>query len=164
MVPSVFMKLVNIYCSNFYGSSLWNLYSKDVDRIFKSWNITVRNVFQVPSKTHRYLIESISDFLHPKVMLTSRYVKFVGSLSSSLKSSIRFLVQFVKDDSRTLTGKTLSRISADTNIEKGSLTVSSVKKYMVYFPVPADQQWRCDLLVELLHEREGILEIKKLFL
>ena len=42
--PNVFMKLVNIYCSSFYGSNLWDLYSAEVDRIFKSWNITVRNV------------------------------------------------------------------------------------------------------------------------
>ena len=30
---NVFMKLVNIYCTSFYGSNLWDLYSKDVDRI-----------------------------------------------------------------------------------------------------------------------------------
>ena len=42
---TVFIKLLNIYASSFYGSSLWNLYSPEVERIYKSWNVTVRNVF-----------------------------------------------------------------------------------------------------------------------
>ena len=31
--PEVFMKLLNVYCSSFYGSNLWNLYSAEVDKI-----------------------------------------------------------------------------------------------------------------------------------
>ena len=68
---NVFMKLVNIYCTSFYGSNLWDLYSKDVDKIFKSWNVTVRNVLKLPFTTHRYLIEPLSACMHPKTMLTS---------------------------------------------------------------------------------------------
>ena len=61
---NVFMKLVNIYCTSFYGSNLWDLYSKDVDRIFKSWNVTVRNVLKLPFTTHRYLIEPLDLCVH----------------------------------------------------------------------------------------------------
>ena len=157
--PEVFMKLLNVYCSSFYGSSLWNLYSDEVDRIFKSWNVTVRNVFSLPFTTHRYLIEPISACMHPKVMLSSRYVKFIDSLTSSHKLSVRFLANLVKDDNRTLTGKTLTRICADTSLPRSSLTAASVKKNMVYFPVPAAQLWRVDLLLELLNVGTGSLTV-----
>ena len=157
--PSVLMKLVTIYCSSFYGSNLWDLYSPEVDRIFKSWNVTVRNIFKVPFTTHRFFIEPISASMHPKTMLTSRFVKFVHSLASSHKSSVRFLVNMVKDDNRKLTGKTLSRICADTNLVRSSLSASSVKKSMEYFCVPAGQHWKVDMVLELLNLREGSLEI-----
>ena len=159
VAPSVLMKLVTIYCSSFYGSNLWDLYSPEVDRIFKSWNVTVRNIFKVPFTTHRFFIEPISASMHPKTMLTSRFVKFVHSLASSHKSSVRFLVNMVKDDNRKLTGKTLSRICADTNLVRSSLSASSVKKSMEYFCVPAGQHWKVDMVLELLNLREGSLEI-----
>ena len=34
--PEVFMKLLNVYFSSFYGNNLWNLNPDEVDRIFKS--------------------------------------------------------------------------------------------------------------------------------
>ena len=85
------MHLLNIYGTSFYGSCLWDLYSQEVDRIYKSWNVTVRNVFDLPWSTHRYFIENVSGCAHPKTQLSSRYVKFVGSLTSSEKTSVRYL-------------------------------------------------------------------------
>ena len=32
--PQIMIKLINIYCTSFYGSNLWNIYSKEVTRIF----------------------------------------------------------------------------------------------------------------------------------
>ena len=69
--PSVKMKVFNIYCTSFYGSGLWDLYSSDCQRLYTAWNVAVRQAFQVPNTTHRYLIESISGCSHPKVMLAS---------------------------------------------------------------------------------------------
>ena len=68
------IKLVNVYASSFYGSCLWDLLSKDVERIYTTWNVTVRNVFRLDRRTHRVLIEPLSDCLHLKAMLLSRYV------------------------------------------------------------------------------------------
>ena len=92
-------------------------------------------------------------------MLTSR---LVDSLSSSHKSSIRFLVNMVKDDNKELTGKTFSRNCAETNVARSNLSSSSVKKSMEYFCVPAGQDWRVDMVLELLNLREGSLEIDDL--
>ena len=45
--PSVMVKLLDIYVTSFYGSNLWNLYSSEVTKIYSSWNVTIRNVFNV---------------------------------------------------------------------------------------------------------------------
>ena len=66
------MKILCIYVTAFYGSSLWDLYSKEVIKIFSSWNVTVRNIFKLLRTTHRYFIEPVSGHTHPKTMLCTR--------------------------------------------------------------------------------------------
>ena len=51
--PTVMIKLLNTFATAFYGSSLWNLYSPEVIRIFSTWNVTIRNIFSLPRTTHR---------------------------------------------------------------------------------------------------------------
>ena len=70
------VKLINVYTTSFYGSPLWDLQSADVERIYKSWNVTIRNILNLDRRTHRYLIEPMSRCLHPKVMLMSRLASF----------------------------------------------------------------------------------------
>ena len=139
--PNVFLKILNIYAVSFHGSGLWNLFSKDCERLYKAWNVAVRHAWKIPNTTHRYLIEELSGFLHPKVMLASRYIGFVSSLSKSPKYSVRVLDGFVSSDLRTVMGRTLAKISNECG-EPGSLTPRIVKKNMKYFPVPVNGELR----------------------
>ena len=157
--PAVLVKLLKIYCTSFYGSNLWDIFSPDVDRLFKSWNVSIRNIFNVPYTTHRYLIEPMSGCPHPKTMLSSRYVKFTQSLISCSKPSVAYLARLVRNDNRTLMGRTLSKISRETNVAKAVLTSTIVSKAMLYFPVPDDQLWRVEILQELLNVRSNSLFI-----
>ena len=152
--PSVLLKLISIYCTSFYGSSLWNLYSASVNRIFSAWNVTVRNVFSLPRNAHRYIVESISDICHPKVLLCSRYMKFIESLQTCKKSCVRYLALLVKDDRRTVTGRTISAIARDCGTKRVSLSSKDVKK-MKYIEVPTGEVWRNPFLQELLDVRAG---------
>ena len=158
----VFVKLLNLYASSFYGSNLWDLYSHDVDRIYKSWNVTMRNVFNLPWTTHRYWIEAVSDCPHPKTFLSSRYVKFAMSLTSCRKSSVRFLSSLCQEDNRTLLGRTLGKIATECGVEPSGLSPTTVKRSLGYFPVPDDQQWRVPLLLELLDVRSKKSTIENL--
>ena len=79
------------------------------------------------------------------------------SLASSSKPSVRYLARLVKNDNRTLMGKTLSRISRETNVTKASLTSLVVTKSMVYFPVPDDQMWRIVIPKDLLNVKQQSL-------
>ena len=157
--PAILVKLLQVYCTSFYGSCLWNIYSAEVDRLYRSWNVSVRNIFQVPYTTHRYLVQPLSDSSHPKTILSSRFTKFMQSLVSSTKSSISYLARLVRYDNRTLAGRTVSRLSRECNIDKESLTVSSVSKSVRYFPVPEEELWRIDIMKELLNVNRNCLTI-----
>ena len=154
VTPTVMMKILNIYATSFYGSSLWDLYSDEVTRIFSSWNVTVRNVYNIPWTTHRYLIEGVSNSVHPKTMMCSRLVKFLECLKSCSKGSVRYLVNLVYNDRRTLTGRTVTKIARDCDVERSTLC-SSIAKSLVYRAPPLEEEWRLPLLKELLDVRSG---------
>ncbi len=45
-------KLLQIYGTSFYGSNLWNLYSKEFMSLGKTLNVAIRKVYNVPFQTH----------------------------------------------------------------------------------------------------------------
>ena len=144
------MKLMNIYTTSFYGSSLYRLYSNQCDKLYHAYNICVRNIFSVPRRTHTYLIETISECLHPKVMICARFVKFVKSLNNCNKSGIYFLIKLVQNDNRTVCGKNMAEIASLCNIEKNVLSSHEVKQHMKYSKIPESEVWRENMLTEML--------------
>ena len=155
-----FHYILNIYSTSFYGSGLWDVFGASCEKFYTSWNMAVRNIFNLPWTTHRYWIENISNCLHPKVMLCSRYVKFHQSLISSKKSSVRFLSRLLENDRRTVFGRTLSHIKSKCEVATNKeLSANLVKSKMKYFSVPEVEQWRADPLHELLLARQGHLGI-----
>ena len=108
--PDVFVKIVNLFSTSFYGSSLWNLNSKDCEKFFTSWNVAIRHCFGVSMRTHRYLIEEISEYFHPQVMMSSRFVSFHSSLISSDKFPVRFLSRIKENDQRSVHAQNLAII------------------------------------------------------
>ena len=53
--------------------------------MYTSWNLEVKVIFDLPRETYRYLIEPISENMHLKSTLCSRYVSFYSSLQKSKK-------------------------------------------------------------------------------
>ena len=156
--PKVFVKILNIYASSFYGSSLWDLFSTECQRIFAAWNVAIRICFNVDRITHRYFIEELSSSYHPKVMLCSRYVSFHQSLLTCDKFPVRFLARIQQNDQRTVLGKTLLRIAKECGsgpMLQPNLSKTFVKKNMKYAAVPDSEKWRPSILSELLDARSG---------
>lgn len=157
--PCTVVKLYNIYALSFYGSNLWNLNSEDCHRIYKSWNVAIRILFDVPRDTHRYFIETISNVLHVKTALCSRFVQFYDRLRNCSKLSIRLLVNLSKGDHRTFICSNLTNIARECNTEIMSLCKNYVKSNLKFADVPDDQQWKVPILVELLNVRSNNLMI-----
>ena len=106
--PLVFMNLIMVYLSHFYGSNLWNLF--DIEDICISWNKIVRIVFNLPYCTHRYLIEPFSGFPHVLTMLTNRFLKFYNTLYLSSKIAVSNLRICQENDCRSTFGLNIRNI------------------------------------------------------
>ena len=155
---AMFIKMLNIYVTSFYGSGLWDLHSKEVDRLYKAWNVTIRKILRVPNTTHRYLIEPLSGSLHPRVMLSSRLVMFRDTMNKSSKLVIRFLINLFKGDWRTVIGRNLGLIQKELGGDL--ITPELVKKHLKYFEVPAGENWRVTSISELLEVRSGLKKVE----
>ena len=158
--PDVFVKIMNIYSASFYGSALWDIFSHDCDRLYKSWNVTIRQAYNVDRCTHRYLIEPISNSLHPMAMLASRYVSFHKSLVSSSKLSVRVMARLFETDQRTVLGRTLDKLSNMMNLpDINLLSPCEIKRKLRYFEIPDEEKWRIESVAELLKLRNQSLSL-----
>ena len=157
--PSVYVKILNIYAASFYGSSLWDLFSKECEKIYASWNVAIRICFNVDRCTHRYFIEELSESLHPKVMLCSRYISFKEALLKCDKFPVKFMARLKMCDQRTVFGRSLSQISHQCGGAETIPSKTSVNKNMKYYPVPATESWRPSLLKNLLEVRSNKAEL-----
>ena len=156
----VFVKIMNIYTTSFYGSCLWDLFSSGCDKLYKSWNVAIRQVLSVDRCTHRYLIEKISRTFHPKVMLASRLVNFHKKMTASSKLCVRLLARLCEKDLRTVLGKTLNKLcDIIGSSEIGDLTANIIKKNMTYYDVPDNETWRVNSVTELIKVRDQFLSI-----
>lgn len=85
-------------------------------RIFSAWNVTVRFIYDLPRKAHRYFIVPVSNSHHPKVMLAARLVRFRDALIKSNKMTLRILAKMVQNDHRTTMGNNLSELAKECGL------------------------------------------------
>ena len=109
--PQVMMKIIEMYTMSFYGSCLYNIFSKDCERIFATYNVAVRSIFSLPRETHRFFIEEISESTHPKVLMASRLVGFHEMMKNSERPVINLMAKITENDCRTFHGLNLNKIA-----------------------------------------------------
>ena len=114
-------------------------------------------------KTHRYMIEPLSDCIHPKIMLLCRMVAFYKMQLDSPKFCIRYLIKLAEKDMRTIIGKTLSYVAVNCgnlDTENHKLNPGMIKRRMKYIETSNEDQWQVILAFELklLRDEELTLE------
>ena len=149
--PKVLLKLIQSYACNVYGSNTWDLFSADSQKLYTTYNVTVRNLLKIPRTTHRYLIESLTNIPHLYVQLLSRYVTFAQSLMEST-FEIRFLARICVGDMRTTLGRSLTTIAdlCELNGDVTSLSSNIVKRKVRYASVPHSEEWRVGFIQDIL--------------
>ena len=105
--------------------------------------------------THRFMLEPLSQTLHLKTLLTSRFVSFHDSLRNSNKFEVRFLASVYGNDLRTVHGKNLSKIAflCETNVSE--LRPKLVKQKLLYREPSYNDAWRTIRGHELLQVRDN---------
>ena len=101
------VRVNQIYNSHFTGSPLWDLFSKEAIMVENSWNRSMRIMMELPLRTHRYLLEPVVRENHLKLLLAKLFLGFINQIEKSPKSCMVQLLNKVKYDVRSTTGKNL---------------------------------------------------------
>ena len=144
-----------VYNSHFYGSVLWNLFGKEASMLHNTWSVSMRKMFGLDRRSHRYLIEPVSDMQHIKTSLMQRFVGFTKKISSSRKNILRNAFNIFKSDCRCTTGYNLRTIMVECDMDTiDDLSANAIKR-LKFQPVPEGEQWRISVIRDLVEIREG---------
>ena len=145
-------KLNWIYNMSWYGSALWDLTSEEFLRIESTYNRSIKILFNLPYDTHRYLIETVSNKEHIRTIIFKRYLKFVLNLEKSKKPILKVLYNICKDSTQSVTGRNLRSLKSLTN-NFNDIAIDHGDQ-IEYVQTPEDEEWRTEVLVDLLEEAE----------
>ena len=145
--PSTKMQLNCIYNTHFTGSVIWDLFSRESIMIENTWNVSIRNRFNLQRKTHRHIIEPISGVKHRKLSLLKRFLKLSNALASSSICPVRTFFHKLK------TGSILRRIMQLVGKDDiNNIHINDINS-TEFCPVRNGDEWRIMFIKELLDAR-----------
>jgi hypothetical protein len=115
--PRTTAEVNKIHNTHLNGSVLWNLSAKEVVKLEKTWNVSIRRMFNLPRETHCYLIEELSDQEHVQTLLAKRFLNFINSIRKSKKHALRSLLRVIEYDTLSVTGRNLRQIMLQTDVQ-----------------------------------------------
>ena len=132
--------------------------SKEVVKLEKSWNVSVRRMFDLPRETHCYLIEAVSDQHHVKPILARRFLNFVNAIRTSTKHALRSLLKVVEYDTMSVTGRNLRSILLQT--EAQDVRKLKACDYKIkYRKIPRNEEFRVGFIKELIDVKNNQLDV-----
>ena len=150
--PNVYIKLIRIYLLHLYGGVLWDIFSDDAVQLWTTWHTTVKSLFNLPRPTHRYLVNHISSCDHIKKILIKRFIKFSSTIAASSNPQMSLLHRIQSADWRSSYGRNymnIIKMTQATDME----TVDPMN--IVVNPIPPGEEWRLELLSDLLVARDS---------
>ena len=159
------LQAVQVYCSSFYGSMLYDLYGDEANMIYRCWNTATKLAWQVPRSTFTYLVDRVLRGGLPSIRdsILTRYVSFLRGLEKSNTKEIRILRFTACSDRRSTTGRNYYNISRETNCELETSSKQDIRNSLEKPIVRKEEEWRIPLLSRLLQERTLDREIEAEF-
>ena len=150
--PEQVMKAVQVFCCDAYGSMLWQLNSESAEQYFKSWNTSVKLIYDVPRSTFTYLVEGYfaKGFVSLRNQVISRYSNFFQKLLNSPSREVRLLAHIVSRDPASVTAKNIKYIQELTKLSVWDFAPWKIKEALPVKTVPENEMWRLRLLGHLL--------------
>ena len=111
-------------------------------------------MLDLPYDTHRGLIEPLSGSEHIKRAFLKRFLQFTSKIRTSKKPILNTLLSSIQFDTTSTTGRNLRNIMLlCQKCSIDDITVDDINNFP-YFPRPADEDWKCEMLQQLLEEKD----------
>ena len=158
--PRLVIKLLSVYSTALYGSTLWQLNSEEHLKLNRSWNTAVKIIWDLPHSTHTRFLEPLSPVPHLESILTGRFIGFAQNLSKSAKPLISLLFNLCSPDIGSQTGQNINYLLQ--KFSKQTLTElvndRNIIKKTIVTPISETESWKLKIIEEVSLVRKGQLE------
>ena len=95
-----------------------------------------------------------------ELLVFSRYIGFIQSLRKSSKVAVKFLVEQIHQDTRTITGRNIRYILNKTNgVDIFSMNSQNLKHEHKFASLQPEYEWRIQFIKELTNLKVGSLQL-----
>ena len=124
--------------------------------LYATWNINIKNTYNLPYATHKYISQNMFSKPHIRTCLIKRFVNFYGKLKNSSKPQVLHLFNLQKSDFRSTFGKNCLYICRELGVT--SIEDVCIDNLPMPYEMDINNAWRVPVLKELLSVREGFCE------
>ena len=162
--PPEVLKALKFYCSDFYGSMLWDLGGDKAGQVYTAWDTAIKLAWSCPRWTKTFLLQQVlaSDVTSAKTDILGRYGKFSRGLRTSVCQEVRVLFNLVSRDLRCTTAKNLKLVRDRSGLDPWTAAPDKLKEALhqnQLTDTPQQDGWKVDYLRSLLRQLQ---EAKKL--
>ena len=93
MNSSTLCRLHSTYCSNVYGSELFNFNGNYVNKLFTAWRKSIRQLYGVHYRTHNFIVHSLSENI--KIKLHRKLANFILSMINSKNTYVTSVIMLL---------------------------------------------------------------------
>ena len=156
MSSEVKCKMIFTYCCHYYGSEVWDLTDIHFKYVLTTWNIAVRQAWDLPYDSHTYLLPVIASH-SARDIIYSKFLSFYSAMCNSKNKSVDFICNVSNNDKRTVICRNKEKICKDWN----AISVESAK-VPDYLSCYNEEQLHCiNSLIEINHCFHGFNNLAK---
>ena len=103
----VLCELFHAYCSHYYGSSLWRLDQKSLEKLLTTWKKCVRRIFKLPYKARSKYLPMLVNRPTLNCQLLQRFLKFWRVCTAGDNSVLKYVSHISLSDSNSVVAENL---------------------------------------------------------
>ena len=141
--------------SHVYGSVLWNLYGREAKMLCNTWSVSIRRMYRLDRRTHRYFIEPVSEMEHLRIALIKRFISFTEKLKQSPKTAVQNLYKILYKDCRSTVGANIRNVALEFDADP--FIGPSRDNITTFATIPEGEEWRPGFVKEIINIRDGAM-------
>ena len=142
------VKLLQTYCTSWYGCQSWQIRSQHVDQLNVEWRKAVRRTLALPARTRSSLLPALAGNKSFCQQHHSRVTNFIASMRKSKNESVEYIIKRAHTNTIGPLGKNIVYLNVFSSVDRDS-------------PVSISSS-RIDQIRELIRARDGLDQLNVL--
>ena len=155
--PTEVLHALKTYCSDFYGSMLWELGGAKAAQVYSAWDTAVKLAWSCPRWTRTFLLQQVLScgMTSARTDILARYGKFSMGLRTSVCQEVRVLFNLVARDLQTTTARNIKLVRESSGLDPWAAGPRKLKETLHInesVAIPPQNTWKIEYTRSLLRQ------------